>query len=317
MEWIANTAIFFSIVKQKNITKAAQENFITQSTMTHYVNRLEKKLGAKLFVRSNNSITLTPAGNIYYQYLKESLTLYNQFQARFARFTDPAYGKIQLGLPLQMQTLLYPAIITPFLKENPHIEISFNDDSSPNIERDLNYNRLDAAIIYTSKPQFPTLQYVPLAQDTLYGIASREHPLVKDKSATFAKPLELELTDVAGETFFLLAEYFIARQLADAFFARHHFTPQKITTISSMSTICNLIAAGEGLSFMPHYACEAFSNQGKLAILEFNHEPVTLEITFVYKKCQHLTPAMAALCSFIQKNKETIGTTINGTVSRA
>ena len=40
---------FFSIVKQKNITKAAQENFITQSTMTHYVNRLKKKLGAKLF----------------------------------------------------------------------------------------------------------------------------------------------------------------------------------------------------------------------------------------------------------------------------
>ena len=305
---------FFSIVEQKNITKAAKMNYITQSSMTHYLNRLEKKIGTKLFSRDNNAMTLTDAGKLYYRYLQDSLALYDAFQSNLAQLTGQTYGKIHLGIPLQMQSWLYPSIIAPFLKENPHIEISFNDDSSPNIERDLSYNRLDAAIIYTSKPQYPTLQYVPLAQDTLYGIASREHPLVKDNSATFEEPLALTLAEVADETFFLLAEDFIARQLANAFFARHHFKPQKITTISSMNTISNLVATGEGLSFMPHYACKAYPSPNQLAILEFNQEPVTLDITFVYKKSQHLTPAMTALSDFILKNKESLGRTINGTV---
>lgn len=62
---------FLSLVELGNITKAAQKNYISQPSMTQFMNRFEAQVGAKLFNREMSPITLTKAGEIYLEYARK------------------------------------------------------------------------------------------------------------------------------------------------------------------------------------------------------------------------------------------------------
>ena len=54
---------FLAVVREENITKAAQLLHITQPTLSRQLMGLEQELGVKLFSRNNHSVTLTEEGN--------------------------------------------------------------------------------------------------------------------------------------------------------------------------------------------------------------------------------------------------------------
>ena len=67
---------FQSVVRLKNFTKAADENFISQSAISQQIQALEKDLGVQLLQREGRKFSLTPAGEFFY---KKSLVLVNDF----------------------------------------------------------------------------------------------------------------------------------------------------------------------------------------------------------------------------------------------
>ena len=56
---------YLSIAKKKNITKAAEALYISQSSLSQYLARLEQDIGAELFVRTKGKLVLTTAGKLY------------------------------------------------------------------------------------------------------------------------------------------------------------------------------------------------------------------------------------------------------------
>ena len=60
-----------AIAEERNLTRAAKRLFISQPTLTLYLNRLEAELGVKLFDRSKTPIGLTEAGNYYIGEMKK------------------------------------------------------------------------------------------------------------------------------------------------------------------------------------------------------------------------------------------------------
>ena len=51
-----------AVAEERNLTKAAQRLYVSQPTLSMYLNRLEEELGAKLFDRTKSPITITEAG---------------------------------------------------------------------------------------------------------------------------------------------------------------------------------------------------------------------------------------------------------------
>lgn len=54
-----------AVIEEKSITKAAKRLYITQPTLTKYINQLEDEYGVKFFDRSTTPIRLTEAGQLY------------------------------------------------------------------------------------------------------------------------------------------------------------------------------------------------------------------------------------------------------------
>ena len=63
------------IAKHQNLTKAAQELYVSQPTLTKYLQKLEREMDGKLFSRSGNSYTPTYLGRRYMEYAKKVLAV--------------------------------------------------------------------------------------------------------------------------------------------------------------------------------------------------------------------------------------------------
>lgn len=69
---------FAAVAKTENITKAAQELFITQPALSRVILRLERELGTPLFDRNGGRITLNEHGKVFLSYIQPALDSINQ-----------------------------------------------------------------------------------------------------------------------------------------------------------------------------------------------------------------------------------------------
>lgn len=63
---------FYEIANTNNITKASENLNVSQPALTKAIKQLESDLNAKLFIRSKKGVVLTEAGEILYDYTKNS-----------------------------------------------------------------------------------------------------------------------------------------------------------------------------------------------------------------------------------------------------
>lgn len=81
---------FLAVVREENMSRAAQVLHLTQPTLSRQIAQLEEELGAKLFERGNRAITLTHAGMLLRQRAEEIVALTEKTRQEF----DDLYGQI-------------------------------------------------------------------------------------------------------------------------------------------------------------------------------------------------------------------------------
>ncbi len=59
-----------AIAEEQTLTRAAKKLYVSQPTLTNYINKLEEELGVKLFDRSVTPVQVTRAGALYIEKMK-------------------------------------------------------------------------------------------------------------------------------------------------------------------------------------------------------------------------------------------------------
>ena len=115
---------FLAICKYNNISKAATQLFISQPALSQQLIRLEKELGAALFIRRENSLMLTEIGEGFQESAKRILFEYNNSKSMIddiRRYRDPADQVGHLSVAVKKQNhLLFWLIFFLYLKHSSH-----------------------------------------------------------------------------------------------------------------------------------------------------------------------------------------------------
>jgi len=88
-----------TIAKKENMTKAAEELFVSQSTLSQYLSKLESELGTPLFYRSKGRLTLTPAGSLYIEAAEKVMSIKNVLYQNIQNIENR--GHITVGVTSQ------------------------------------------------------------------------------------------------------------------------------------------------------------------------------------------------------------------------
>ena len=115
---------FLAVAEQLSFTRAAERLFLTQPAVTLQIKSLEEDLGLRLFDRTGQQITLTPAGNLLRSYAVRISEMCAEVELAMGALHGEMRGRVSLGASNTVGRYLLPRLAGEFLAENPRVELS-------------------------------------------------------------------------------------------------------------------------------------------------------------------------------------------------
>lgn len=144
---------FLAVNDTKSFTLAANKVMRTQSAVSQQINKLENKIGKRLFNREKN-LTLTLEGEIFLNYAKQIMQLNRE---ALDRFKEPELqGEIRFGLPEDFASVFLSDLLAEYALLHPRILLNVECDLTLNLFDRFKNREFDIVLVKMNKPEdFP------------------------------------------------------------------------------------------------------------------------------------------------------------------
>ena len=105
-----------------SITKAAEELYVTQPTVSMAIRDLEIEFGISLFSRKGNQLSLTQEGESFYKKATYILQYCNELQADYSSMSR-VKPPLRIGIPPMLSTVFFPELLMAFHEKHPEIAV--------------------------------------------------------------------------------------------------------------------------------------------------------------------------------------------------
>ncbi|SEI13080.1 LysR substrate-binding domain-containing protein [Pseudomonas asplenii] len=157
---------FESVARHLSFIKAADELSVSQSAVSHQIQKLEQHLNQRLFIRRTRAIDLSEAGSRYYQQIRPALEQIAEASRQLRAPTAPQV--VRIGLLASFATLWLAPRLTDFITRHPHIQVALE----PSIQlADVAGAQVDLAIRY-GKGGWPDVDARRLMTERLLPVCS-------------------------------------------------------------------------------------------------------------------------------------------------
>ena len=154
------------IAKHQNLTKASQELYISQPTLSKFLQKLERDLNGKLFTRSGNRYIPTHLGRRYLAYAARLLDIHHDWEKELEDLKDSKAGEQNIAIPPMRSACIAPKVLSAFHAAYPGVRINLFEESSSVQEQLLLNDQLDFAIFSEGRSN-PDLQYELLLKEEI------------------------------------------------------------------------------------------------------------------------------------------------------
>lgn len=236
---------FCAVAKTANFTRAAEQMGISQPSLSQQIARLEKKIGAPLFVRLGRTVRLTPYGEALLPRAQAILQEISETESSLLGLHDGMRGVLRIGaIPTIMPYLIAPHI-HEFCDRFPELDMQLSERVTARLLEDLQAGLLDLAVL--SLPiSNPDLVCSELFREPLYVAVAKSHPLAKAKTAS--------LKDLDSERLLLLREGHCFRENVMTACTRARAEVESVFETDQMGSIFPLVASGFGITLIPAMA---------------------------------------------------------------
>lgn len=234
--------VFCEVVKYKNISKTAENMYISQSAITQSIQKLETMLGGKVFYRNKNGVELTEEGKNLYEYIKDSIETMSNAENIFSKYINLEKGKIRIG---GGNSLISSLIFEPFLifiKKYPNIDISISSGITNVLMQKLANGELDIVVLnlpYKDK-KYSNVEIVPLKKSSYCFFASKQY--IKEH------PIK-ELKEIENHTLILPKAPSAKKKILDDYSSEESISLTANYEVSSSSIMKNLVLNNIGIGF--------------------------------------------------------------------
>jgi LysR family hydrogen peroxide-inducible transcriptional activator len=136
-----------AVSERLNFTQAAQDCFVTQSTLSAGIRELEAMLGAHLVERERHRVAMPPVGLEVVERARALLAAADDLVHFAASAADPLAGMVRLGVIPTIAPFLLPTVLPEMRGEYPALKFALREDLTANLLRRLDDGQLDFALI--------------------------------------------------------------------------------------------------------------------------------------------------------------------------
>ena len=253
---------FMALVRRESFSKAAEDCFVSQSTLSSAIKELEALLQQKLVDRSTRRFALTPAGEDVAIRASNIIALAEDL-ALAAADRQPLEGEFHLGVIPTIAPFLLPRATTLLRKAYPKLDLYIREDLTEAVADRLGAGLLDAALMALPY-EIVGVDTIEIAEDPFWFVCARDHPFARKKTIqkddlTECQLLLLEdghcLRDHAIDACGL-----VDRQAAGSFGGTSLFTLTQMVKLGLGATLLPEMAVQQGLAKSAGLAAVPFAN---------------------------------------------------------
>lgn len=233
--------IFVTVVEKNGFTKAAENLYVGQPTISKTIRKLEQELNVTLFDCSSKKIQLTDEGKALYQKSKDILGEVYSIPDCLNELSSVIRGEVKVGIPQIIGTIFFPRVACQFLKRFPKVTLTTEEGGGVIIESRVNRGELDIGFVVL--PAANTLETELIYQEEFVVCVSSHHRLAGAETVS--------LSQLKDEKFILFDKSFALYKLIWNHCVESGFSPDVAFQSTQWDLVLELVSEQLGITIIP------------------------------------------------------------------
>ncbi len=292
MNQLEEMQTFVRVVESGSITKAAEQMNTVKSSVSRRLAELESRLSVSLLTRTTRSITLTDAGQIFYDQCVRIIDDVREAESLIDDTQHALKGRIKIALPLSYGLNTIAPLLQKFNELHPEIQfdIDFNDRKVELVEEGFDL-AIRIAILKDS-----TLIAKRISRIKLMLCASPDY---LEKKGTPLVPSQLSLGHIKLH-YHNSPEYW---QFTSPSGETENIKLPTALIANNGDYLCQAAIAGRGIVYSPDFMCEEAINSGRLTSILADYLTISsLNVYAVYPHNRHQSQRVKQLIEFLSEH---------------
>jgi len=271
--------------------RAAEACYISQSTLSTQIKKLEDFLGAVLFDRSLKQVTLTPVGREIVVSARLILDEANRIRELARQTEDPMERTVNLGVIPTLGPYYLPHVLKQLHRKFPKLRLLLREEMTPHVMAHLADGKLDAGLLALPVDD-ANLEVVPLFKEPFLAAVPAKHKLANAK--------EIKIGDLAKAGLLLLEEGHCLREHALEACHLDGLQNEEISA-TSLETLRQMVGMGLGVTLIPVLASSGTTSVTQVALRPLAAPGASRSIGLVWRKRSPLATTMEQLASTLKQ----------------
>ena len=248
---IKSLAMFNHLAQSLHFGQTAKAMFVTPSTLSRAIQRLEQDAGATLFQRNNREVSLTPEGRLFLSFSIETVQQWQSLQSQLAQQTQYLTGEMSVYCSVTAAHSHLPGMLNQFRAQHPQVDIKLvTGDPALSIQKVLD-GQADVAISIKTPQMHPDIRFKAIDDVPLV--------LVVPKSLGIRHLRQIKW----DQHQIIMPESGPSKRIVHHWFAEHNIRPKVYASVGGNEAIVSMVALGFGIGIVPSIVLDnsAQSNQ--------------------------------------------------------
>lgn len=271
--------VFEAVARHNSFTRAAEELFLTQPTVSMQVKQLTKAVGMPLFDQVGKRLYLTQAGEELVKTCRQIFEKLDQFEMTIADLNGLKQGRLKIAV-ITTAKYFIPRLLGPFCQRYPGIDISLQVTNHEHIMNRLNDN-VDDLYVMSQLPENIELTCKPILENPLVVVAPVNHPLAHEK--------QISLEQIGNEPFIMREPGSGTRKAVQTLFDERKITLKVRLDLGSNEAIKQAIVGGLGISVLSAHTLTLEGPSSQVTVLDVEQFPIERYWYAVYPNGKQLS----------------------------
>ena len=288
---IRKLEIFYRTAKCLNMSQVAKDMYISQPSISQCISEIESEVDAKLFDRIGKKLYLTHEGQIFYEYTRRILNIYEE-GINVVRSSKSNKGKLVIGASTTIGTYIMPYIIHKFNQKEKDIEISMIIDNKQNIEELILNNKVDIGFI-EGTVNSKEIILKDIWMDELVFISSVDHEWNGKKY--------LDIEDLKNNKFIIREDGSGTRERFEDFLENKDIKFDSYIELSNLEAILNYVKLNIGVSCLPYMSVLSEENSKSINVYRLKDHNINRSLYSAIHKDKYISKPIECFMEFCEK----------------
>jgi DNA-binding transcriptional LysR family regulator len=283
--------VFLSVAKHLNFTRAGEEVYLSQPSVSVRIRELEKELGVKLFEQLGKKVALTEAGRLLVPFARRVIAAVDDARHAIEELQGMERGTLRIGASTTPGMYLVPKIVARFKGRFPKVEVRLGIKDTREVEEGVVNNEFDFGFVggHLAGDQLDVLPWL-----------TDEVALVVPAGHILARKRRVELKDLVGERFIVREQGSATQAAVERSLRASGLQVEAVMEMSNPEAVKQAVQGGLGLAFLSKFAVLTELKAGTLVAVRVRGLKIERELKIAHHKDKHMSRAARAFIEMAQ-----------------